>query len=309
MFPEYRHCQLCPRRCGVDRTAGRTGVCGMTADCRVSYIGAHHGEEPAFSGSHGSGTVFFCGCPSHCLFCQNIQISAAGTTEGFVVTPEELLAELRRLAASGVHNLNFVSPDHFWPHIRQACRQLRAEGATLPFLYNCSGYQLPGLIPEVAELMEIFLPDFKFADSALAKLCMGDAAYPEIALAALRRMVSARGFLTPFDPTGRQPARGGVLVRHLVLPGQVENSLQTLELLHREFGPGLPLSVMSQYRPMPACAGQGALARGLSHGEYEAVRERVADLGFEHVYTQELDEGSGFLPDFRAEQPFPGNRR
>lgn len=310
MERDYQCCHLCPRHCGVDRTAGETGVCGETASCRVAHVGAHFGEEPSFTGTRGSGTVFFCGCSSHCFFCQNLQISggAGAAPVGRELDAEALLAAARSLLAQGVHNLNFVTPDHFWPHIRTLCRALRKEGVTVPFLYNCSGYQLPELVPQVAEVMDIFLPDFKFADAELAEFCMGAAEYPETAQAAIRAMVAAKGFLRPFDPSGETSAEQGVLVRHLVLPGQVENSLAVLEWLRHEFGPGLPMSVMSQYRPMPACRGRGAFTRTVTREEYGRVCERVETLGFENVYIQDLSDDTEFLPDFDRDQPFAGNR-
>lgn len=301
----YRNCQLCPRRCGVDRAAGRRGFCGETADCRLGHVGAHHGEEPCFSGTRGSGTLFFSGCGCGCFFCQNYQLSHEHS--GRSCSPEDLLKCCRALARSGVHNLNFVTPDHFWPHVRAVCAALRAEGVGIPFLHNGSGYMLPELVPAVAETMDVFLPDMKFADPALAARCARAPDYPEVALAALRAMVTARGFLDPWDPTGATPARQGVLVRHLVLPGQVDNSLAVLRRLRAEFGPRLPLSVMSQYQPMPACRGQGPFARGLCPEEYHRVCDEVGDLGFEHAYVQDLDDSQAFVPDFQREQPFAGN--
>lgn len=303
---DYRDCHLCPRHCGVDRTAGKTGVCGESAICRVAHAGPHFGEEPSFSGTRGSGTIFFSGCACRCFFCQNHQISLNHL--GDALDSEALYQLARGLLGQGVHNLNFVTPDQFWPHIRDLCSRLRAEGETVPFLYNCSGYQLPERIPEVAETIDIFLPDFKFALPELATECIGASDYPEIALAALRRMVAARGFLDPWDPSGEMPAQHGVLVRHLVLPGQVENSLRVLRLLHAEFGPHLPLSVMSQYRPMPRCSERSAFARSVGREEYRQVCDLVEELGFENVYIQELDESEVFVPDFGADQPFAGNR-
>ena len=304
---EYRGCRLCPRRCGVDRVAGRTGVCGETAGLRLAHAGAHFGEEPPFSGTRGSGTLFLCGCPCGCFFCQNVQISRqhAGTER----TLEEFIALCRNLAAQGVHNLNFVTPEHYWPHLRAAGRRLRAEGLTLPFLFNCSGYEDPARVADYAGVMDIFLPDFKFADPGLAAACLNAPDYPETALAALQAMVAAVGFLEPWDETGAETARRGVLVRHLVLPGQVANSLAVLRLLRREFGPRLPLSIMSQYRPMPACAGRPPFDRPLHPAEYAEVRDLAEGLGFRHLFIQELDDDDAFLPDFsKAGEPFAGNR-
>lgn len=307
-FQAYKNCALCPRDCKVDRTKGAPGFCGESAVCRVSFIGPHFGEEPSFSGTKGSGTIFFSGCSSQCFFCQNYQISIQH--DGRSITPAELLSEARGLLQKGVHNLNFVTPDHFWPHIRSLCQELRKEGVRVPMLFNSSGYQKPEMVPECAGVMDIFLPDFKFAEPELAQLCMGDARYPEIALDAIREMVKLKGFLEPWDITGKDPAQRGVLVRHLVLPGHVENSLKALKLLYREFGPGLPLSVMSQFQPVPGCFRKKKLHRILSAGEYRQVLGLVEDLGFEKVYTQELKEETAFLPDFKdSENPFPGNRK
>ena len=302
----YSECRLCPRDCGVDRTAGEKGVCRETAMCRVASSGPHFGEEPSFSGTRGSGTIFFAGCSSHCFFCQNHRISNENLGEA--LTPDGFLALGRRLAASGVHNLNFVTPDHFWPHIEHLCRTLRGEGVTIPFLFNSSGYQRPDLVDRYAQWIDIFMPDFKFADPALAKACMGDERYPALALDALRRMVERKGFLDPWDPSGARPAERGVLVRHLVLPGRVENSIAVLKLLHHEFGKLLPLSVMSQFHPVPACFERELLTRRITAEEHRRIHELVDELGFRHVYIQEHSQGLEFLPDFREDEPFEGNR-
>lgn len=303
----YRECRLCPRRCGVDRVAGERGVCGESAACRVASYGPHFGEEPSFSGTRGSGTIFFSGCSSRCFFCQNYQISIEHN--GVEMAPHELRAAALSMTGPGrVHNLNFVTPDHFWPHIEWLCHRVREAGVDIPFLFNSSGYQEPGLVGEYAGVMDMFMPDFKFAEPELARQCMGDPGYPRIALEALRRMVEAKGFLSPWDPTGAEPARQGVLVRHLVLPGHVENSLAVLDFLHAEFGAHLPISVMSQFRPVPACFERGELAQGLTPDEHRRVVDRVEELGFRYAYVQHLRDTTDFMPDFRAREVFRGNR-
>lgn len=319
-FRAYEECRLCPRDCKVNRLRGERGVCGETAILRIAHLGAHFGEEPSFTGARGSGTIFFSGCSSRCFFCQNYQISFQHKGDAF--TPEAFLARVKNLIqkssspAAGrgdpvdeVHNINFVSPDHFWPHVRDLCRSLQEEGIRIPKIFNGSGYQKPELIESYGEWMDIFMPDFKFAETALAEKCMGDPRYPEIAFEALQKMVKLKGFLDPWDPTGEVTARRGVLVRHLVLPGFVENSLEVLRILHAEFGPDIPLSVMSQYQPVPACSGRAEFSRGLKAQEYEQVLKRVKQLGFTRVYVQELVEETSFLPDFHdPEDPFPGHR-
>lgn len=303
----YRDCHLCPRDCGVDRTQGPLGTCGESAVCRVASYGPHFGEEPSFTGTRGSGTIFFTGCSSGCFFCQNYQISAGH--EGEKVSADDLVRIGKRLAASGVHNLNFVTPDHFWPHIEHLCLELRRAGSDVPFVFNSSGYQRPDLVETYGKVIDLFMPDFKFADPALAKDCMGDERYPEIALEALQKMVELKGFLDPWDPTGARPALRGVLVRHLILPGHVENSLAVLRLLRREFGRLLPMSVMSQYRPMPACFQRGKLTRAIAADEHRQVHDLVLELGFQHVYLQTVSPSLEFLPDFSKDEPFEGNRK
>ena len=297
---------MCPRNCGADRVAGQVGVCGEAAGCRIASSGAHFGEEPCFTGTHGSGTIFFSGCSSQCFFCQNHQISLGH--QGRVVDAEQFHTLARRLIHSGVHNLNFVTPDHFWPHVEQLCRRLRAEGEKLPFLFNSSGYQAPDMVPHYAACMDIFLPDFKFADPDLALVCMRDRRYPEITLEAVRRMVAAKGFLEPWDPEGGALARRGVLVRHLVLPGYVENSLAVLRLLRAEFGPLLPLSVMSQFRPVDLCIERRQVDRAVTPEEYARVCDLVTELGFRNVFLQPQADAD-FLPDFNRDEPFVGNEK
>ena len=304
----YRECRLCPRDCGIDRRAGKTGFCGETAVCRVAAAVPHFGEEPSFSGRRGSGTIFFSGCSCGCFFCQNHQISRDHL--GAAISPGQLLSRVLELLDAGVHNLNLVTPDHFLPHVEWLCRELRRRGLRLPILYNCSGYAAPDSIARAAEVVDVFLPDMKFADPELADLCMGDRRYPAIAFAAITAMIAAKGMLRPWDDSGRLTARHGVLVRHLVLPGFVDNSIAVLDGLYRRFGPDLPLSIMSQFRPVPACRDQGALEREVTAEEYRRVVRRAEELGFEHVYIQPAHGDAAFLPDFsRPDEPFAGNLR
>ena len=302
----YTPCRLCPRQCATDRLAGVPGVCGETAELRIASHGPHLGEEPCFSGTRGSGTIFFSGCSCHCFFCQNWQISTAHGT-GQAVSSAEFHRLALGLIETGVHNLNFVTPDHFWPHIEALCARLRADGVQIPFLFNSSGYQLPSMISRYAAQMDIFLPDFKFADPVLARLVMRDERYPEIALEALRLMIAEKGFLEPFDPTGTSLARQGVLVRHLVLPGHVENTLRVLDLLREEFGRWLPLSLMSQYKPTPAAQTRAPFDRHLAPEEYQTAVDHAQDLGFENLLVQPLAATDDFFPDFDRDKPFKGN--
>jgi putative pyruvate formate lyase activating enzyme len=291
----------------VDRAAGKIGFCGESAVCRIASSGPHFGEELCFSGTHGSGTIFFSGCSSQCFFCQNYQISIEH--QGRTVSDDELYDLARKMIHAGVHNINFVTPDHFWPHVEQLCRRLRAEGEDLPFLFNSSGLQEPELVPLYTDCMDIFLPDFKFADADLAFACTRYRRYPEITMAALRLMVAAKGFLEPWDPENGVIAKRGVLVRHLVLPGYVQNSLDVLKWLRTEFGPLLPISVMSQFMPVERCIERKHLDRALTAEEYRRVCDAVKELGFRHVFLQPYSGDPDFMPDFERDEPFAGNTK
>lgn len=302
---DYHECRLCPRQCGVDRRV-RTGFCGSGSTCRIAYVGPHFGEEPPLSGQHGSGTLFFCGCPGGCFFCQNVQISRQGS--GRIYSPDELYAAAAALAATPVHNLNFVTPEHWWPHLRHLCTCLRAAGMEKPFVWNSSGLFLRERLAEQAGLIDIFLPDFKFYSDDLAGRCLGFSGYRAVALEGLRLLVARLGFLRPFDRSGELTASRGVMVRHLVLPGQVADSCAVLRLLWREFGGDLPLALMRQFQPMPACHARGFLDRQVSEAEYDEVCGLAVELGFRRLFVQEKEIGSSFLPDFsHPVNPFAGN--
>lgn len=307
MFSEYEHCELCPRACGANRAAGQKGFCGEPASLHIAAIEPHFGEEPPLVGKEGSGTVFLTGCSCGCFFCQNYQLSTEHVGEEISV--EEASARILAMAEKGVRNINFVTPDHYWPHLREILRRVRDAGCALPVVWNSSGYSsVKTLSDALANGVEIFLPDFKYADPELARVCMGREDYPQVAMEALKYLVDAAGFLRPFDETGEMAANRGVLVRHLVLPGQVENSLEVLRRLYDEFGPSLPISVMRQFRPMPECHRRGMFTRVVNDEEYQRVMDTVEELGFYRVFLQPDAGDENFIPDFRHQgEAFKGN--
>lgn len=304
----FDQCHLCPRRCGVNRRAGRTGVCGETAALRVASIGAHFGEEPPISGTNGSGTVFFSGCTLKCDFCQNYQISVQGL--GRIRAVDEVVQELAALAHSQrIHNINFVTPDHVLPHCWQIVQALRERGVNIPALYNGSGYSRLATLRLTEPFADIYLPDFKYADRQLANALSRCEDYPAVALDALSEMVRQKGFLDAADPDAAALATRGVLVRHLILSGQVQNSIDALSALFLEFGRMLPLSLMSQYHPVQPCS-VPQMNRRITYEEFQQVYEHALSLGFERLFVQFPQRPAGppeFLPDFEREQPFQGN--
>lgn len=306
----YKICLLCPRNCKINRTAGNIGYCGETASLRIATIEPHFGEEPPISGSNGSGTVFFSGCPLKCGYCQNFQISSEGM--GNEMTTENVVARLAELhQAHNIHNVNFVTPDHFFPHCVEIVAQLRTQGVLIPAVYNLSGYQKSESIRALEEFADIYLVDYKYSNAALAKSLSNAGDYPETALAAISEMVRQKGMLDSFT-SDTEIATRGVLVRHLILPGHIPNSLDALTTLFLEFGADLPVSLMSQYAPHGGCK-PNCPSRILETAEFEQVYEHVQSLGFKHLFVQFPEENvldeRPFLPDFEQERAFRGNVR
>jgi len=308
-----KSCKLCPRACAVDRLdgpnePGRRGYCGQTAQLKVAYVGPHMGEEPPISGTNGSGTVFLTGCGLRCSYCQNYQISHEGI--GVELSVQALSERIDRLIRSHrVHNINFVTPDHFFPHVLHVIWLIREAQNTLPIVMNCSGYQSIETLRLGKDFFDIYLPDFKYADAGLATRLSGCPDYAEVALTALEEMLRQKGFLRvsgPNPPLGTM----GVLVRHLILPGHTENSCEALTMLFVEFGPRLPVSLMSQYYPVRPQR-DPLLNRTVTKEEFDRVLRHARDLGFESLYVQfpeQLERSSKgrprFVPDFTSPSPF-----
>lgn len=305
----YENCTLCPRNCKVDRAAGKIGICCETAELRVSSIEAHHGEEPPISGSHGSGTVFFTGCSLKCDFCQNYQISCFDM--GSVTTVQAVVDKLEQLyRQEGIHNVNFVTSDHFLPHTIEIVSELRWRQIPLPILYNTSGYMKVESLREVESYADIYMPDYKYADAGLAQRLSRCRDYPTVALEAIAEMVRQKGFLDSFLGK-REAATKGVFVRHLVLPGQIRNSIDALSILFNEFGRDLPISLMSQYWPARMIK-IAELNRRVKAQEFYRVYDHALDLGFTNMFVQHMsswgrDSEDEFAPDFSKDKPFKGN--
>jgi putative pyruvate formate lyase activating enzyme len=312
----FNNCELCPRRCHVDRTlpgSEKKAFCGQSSELRIAHIGPHHGEEPPISGTLGSGTVFFSGCSLRCTYCQNHQISMQGI--GDVFTPEEFyISTARMIDTYKVHNINFVTPDHFFPYTFKLVEQLIKNGYAIPILYNTSGYQSIELLKIVGEYADIYLPDYKYSDPEVAKRFSRCKDYPHKAIDAIAEMVRQKGFLDSFLKKLDVAAKG-VLVRHLILPGKIANSIHALDSLFLEFGPSIPLSLMSQYHPVIK-HDDDDMNRHLTCNEFDDVYNHAMELGFKNMFVQfpagyngGKEENSDFLPDFNREAPFKGNMK
>jgi putative pyruvate formate lyase activating enzyme len=293
-----KRCVLCPQRCRVDRTAGEQGFCRLAAEMVMNSALPHHGEEPPLSGSRGAGTIFFSSCNLKCVYCQNYQISHSPA--GRTVSEEALAAIMLELEALGCHNIEPVTPTPQLPGIMAALLIARERGLRLPFVFNCGGYEREKIVRLLDGLVDIYLPDFKYGLDEAGRRFSGAPAYPRHALASLREMVRQVGDTLE---TEDGVAKRGILVRHLVLPGQTENSLAVLKAIRENISRYVPLSLMAQYTPIPAVTNHPLLGRRLTRREYERVVEAALDLGFEELYTQEVDDRA-LAPDFHRESPF-----
>ena len=284
---DYSNCKLCPRECGVDRTAGETGFCGCGDTALVAKTMLHKWEEPALSPKGRSGAIFFGGCTLGCRYCQNRAISACPT--GKPVDSRELRQMMDDLIAQGAENIDLVTPTQFLPTILPALE----KPLPVPVVYNCGGYESTQTLELLRGKVDIFLPDFKYCDDALAKKLSGAEDYFETACRAIRKMHALVG-----DPQweGEKMVKG-VIVRHLILPGYVENSLKVLDRLGELFRPGqILVSLMRQYTPMPGM--EPPLDRTVTDEEYEAVLSWMY-LNELEGFTQEKEAANqGFIPDF-----------
>ena len=282
-------CTLCPRRCGVDRKQQR-GFCKSGPEIRIARAALHRWEEPPISGERGSGAVFFTGCPLGCVYCQNGEISRL-ENPGRAVTPEELSDIFSGLIAQGAHNLNLVTPTHFVPGILEA---LRLCGPRVPVVYNTSGYERVETLKTLDGAVDIYLPDFKYAEKELALALSRAEDYPETALSAIDEMVRQAG-PPVYGEDGLM--QRGVLIRHLILPGHTKNSLKALELIGERF-PGIPVSLMAQYTPQGPVTGRPELSRPITRRELEKVQARLFQLDIPGFVQERSARGEKYIPNF-----------
>ena len=296
----YAACELCPRRCGAKRSDGERGFCGANSTLRIARAALHFWEEPPISGEAGSGAIFFSGCPLRCMFCQNHEISSGGF--GLDVSESRLAMMMLELEGQGALNINLVTPLHFAPQVRDAIRDAREAGLSIPIVCNTSGYERADIVRAMADVIDIWLTDYKYASSSLSRSLSGAMDYPDVASSALGEMVasvdSAGGRALGSDGTMLR----GIIVRHLVLPGHVDDSRAVLDRVWQLAGNSVDLSVMNQYTPNEACRSMGGdLARSVTDDEYESVLDHADDLGFERMWWQQGGTVSeSFVPAFDA---------
>ena len=289
------NCNMCPRQCGVNRYV-KSGYCGVSGDLvRVGRASLHMWEEPCISGKNGSGTIFFAGCNLGCVYCQNRALSQ--NCAGIDITVEQLSDIMLSLQKQGAHNINLVTPTHYSAQIRKAFHLAQQKGLTIPLVYNSSGYDLPETLQSLNGIISVYLTDFKYANDDLGKLYSKVDDYSSVAMNALREMFRQVG--EPMYCDGMLIK--GIIVRHLVLPGQLQNSKDVLKKVYDEFGDSVIISIMNQYTPVGEQS-LDELNRRVTAEEYDEVIEYAISIGIQNAFIQE--EGTqeeSFIPEFNGE--------
>lgn len=294
---KYENCLLCPRKCGINRRTGQTGVCGVSSEIKVARAALHYWEEPCISGKRGSGAVFFSGCSLHCVFCQNREISDG--KEGKVISKERLSDIFMELAGKGANNINLVTPGQYIPDIVWAVNDAKSRGMKLPIIYNTSGYENVTELKLLEGIVDVYLPDFKYMDSTLSAMYSRAKDYPSIAKQALSEMVRQQPDVVIDDATGL--IQKGVIVRQLLLPGHVNDAKAVLKYLYDTYHDHVYISMMSQFTPI-ALKDYPEINRTVTKREYERLVNYALEIGITNAFIQEGDVAKdSFIPAFDCE--------
>lgn len=294
---KYEDCLLCPRKCGINRSTGQTGVCGVSSEIKVARAALHYWEEPCISGKKGSGAVFFSGCSLHCVFCQNREISDG--KEGKVISKERLRDIFIELVDKGANNINLVTPGQYIPDIVWAVNDAKSRGMKLPIIYNTSGYENVTELKLLEGIVDVYLPDFKYMDSTLSAMYSRAKDYPSVAKQALSEMVRQQPDVVIDDATGL--IQKGVIVRQLLLPGHVNDAKAVLKYLYDTYHDHVYISMMSQFTPI-ALKDYPEINRTVTRREYERLVDYALKIGITNAFIQEGDVAKdSFIPAFDCE--------
>lgn len=294
---KYENCLLCPRKCGINRSTGQTGVCGVSSEIKVARAALHYWEEPCISGKRGSGAVFFSGCSLHCVFCQNREISDGKV--GKLISKERLSDIFMELADKGANNINLVTPGQYIPDIVWAVNDAKSRGMKLPIIYNTSGYENVTELKLLEGIVDVYLPDFKYMDSTLSARYSRAKDYPSVAKQALSEMVRQQPDVVIDDATGL--IQKGVIVRQLLLPGHVNDAKAVLKYLYDTYHDHVYISMMSQFTPI-ALKDYPEINRTVTRREYERLVDYALEIGITNAFIQEGDVAKdSFIPAFDCE--------
>ena len=294
---KYENCLLCPRKCGINRRTGQTGVCGVSSEIKVARAALHYWEEPCISGKRGSGAVFFSGCSLHCVFCQNREISDGKA--GKVISKERLSDIFMELADKGANNINLVTPGQYISDIVWAVNDAKSRGMKLPIIYNTSGYENVTELKLLEGIVDVYLPDFKYMDSTLSARYSRAKDYPSVAKQALSEMFRQQPDVVIDDATGL--IQKGVIVRQLLLPGHVNDAKAVLKYLYDTYHDHVYISMMSQFTPI-ALKDYPEINRTVTKREYERLVNYALEIGITNAFIQEGDVAKdSFIPAFDCE--------
>ncbi len=299
---DIRNCNCCPRECGVDRTVGELGYCRTGDETIVSSVCAHRGEEPVISGTHGICNVFFAHCNLQCVYCQNYQISRNDSVRHALTSGDQVVEEIEQVLGRGARGVGFVSPSHYVVAMLQIIDSLRKRGHRQSYVFNSNGYDREDVVRSLEGVIDVYLPDLKYMSEKLGREYSNAPDYPKTATAAIREMFHQKGANLLLDHDG--VVESGMIIRHLVLPGQVENSKAVLRWIADELSPSVHVSLMSQYYPTPVVQDHPVLGRTLDAEEYDEVLGEFERLGFYRGWVQELGSPHSYRPDFDNQHPF-----
>ena len=300
---ELEHCAFCPRNCSVNRFSGAAGYCKSDASFSIAAVCVHKGEEPAISGTDGICNVFFTNCNLQCIYCQNHQISDNRIKRTFYkMDLEDVIMQITTILDQGINRVGFVSPSHFIPQMKVIINVIHSLGYRPVWVYNTNGYDKAETLRTLEGVIDVYLPDFKYVEAELARSYSGAGDYPEYAAKALKEMYRQKGAALI---TGKNHmAESGIIVRHLVLPGHVSNSLKVLRFLAEEISPKIHVSLMAQYYPTKQVKNHPNLGMAVSEKEYLQVVEEMAELGMYNGWIQEFESSDFYRPDFNQPHPF-----
>ncbi|PKL39257.1 MAG: radical SAM protein [Spirochaetae bacterium HGW-Spirochaetae-1] len=294
-------CSKCPRKCNTDRKNGKYGYCNSSDRLSLAAICLHRGEEPVLSGDTGMCNIFFTHCNLQCIYCQNFQISRNDTEEKQILL-EEALDAIEGFLDAGITCVGFVAPSHDIPQMKSIIDGLRCRARHPVYVMNTSAYDLKETIESLEGFIDVYLPDFKYMDERLARDYSGAMDYPSVALRALREMYRQKG--SNLRINGKGMVESGFIIRHLILPGHVENSVACLRAIAEELSPSVHVSLMSQYHPVKPVHHHSMLGRTITREEYDMVVEEFYRLGFHRGWVQEFESHDEYLPDFDKDHPF-----
>ena len=300
---ELSDCAICPRECHANRLLAPSGWCRAGAGFSISSICIHRGEEPPISGDDGICNIFFTNCNLQCIYCQNWQISDNRREHSMNdMELEDVLRQITSILDRGIKRVGFVSPSHFIPQMLRIIREIEYMGYKPVWIYNSNGYDKVETLGRLEGIIDVYLPDMKYMIPALSKAYSGASDYPEAAMSALKEMFRQKGAVLHTAADGT--AESGIIIRHLVLPGETENSYEVLRFIAGELSPRIHVSLMSQYYPTPAVSCHPKLNRTVTAREYSIVTDEMDRLGLHNGWIQELESHDHYRPDFLNEHPF-----